>query len=279
MRLEYQDSIDRYLLNRMPDDERSAFEANCACSPELKEQLEHTRVVKTVISERSRMLEKIQSWDEKYAKEKKTAARKKHTVLYWMPGIAAAFLIGYFLFPTANKTKMESSGNLVAVNQDSTDVPSREQAMDNTVMPEVKSEKRLAYNDAVKEHPNQSTQPIEEEKIYSFGSGEMKAIEKHNTNEDYEELYKIEQHNHVITSKIEELRKQRDAEMIDEDVYNSMAYSLKCLQAELNWKKVQVLLKLKRKKEALEILSKMKSIEGEYKNKADSLYKETIYNE
>jgi hypothetical protein len=39
-----------------------------------------------------------------------------------------------------------------------------------------------------------------------------------------------------------------------------------------------VLLKLNREKEALMILRKMKSAEGEFQNKADSLYKAKINN-
>ena len=98
MRLEYQDNIDRYLLGRMSDEERKSFEIKCAGNQELKEQLEHTRDVRTVISERSKMLAKIQEWDDEYDVKKKMASHKT-TWVYWLSGIAAILVIGFFLLP------------------------------------------------------------------------------------------------------------------------------------------------------------------------------------
>ena len=63
MKLEYQDNIDRYLMGQMSGKERESFETKCTENPELNEQLEHTRKVRTVISARSRILEMVQKWD------------------------------------------------------------------------------------------------------------------------------------------------------------------------------------------------------------------------
>ena len=121
MKKEYQDRIEDYLLNRMSNDERSAFEQELKEDAELREQYEFVSMVKTAL-----MLENIekdifsikteeesfatvsQSANEEsdYSYEstikldiKKTDVRPfpKRYALYWVSGIAALFVVGLFI--------------------------------------------------------------------------------------------------------------------------------------------------------------------------------------
>ena len=279
MRLEFQDSIDRYLLNRMSDEERIVFEVECTNNPELKEQLEHTQDVKAFISERSKILEKIQAWDDEYEEEKKSAVRKKWISIYWVSGIAAAFMVGYLMFPSANKTESERSGNLVAMSQDSSDTSSAENTVDSLAKLKDESDKLLAKINVDKGKPNKGNSSLDEERVISFGKGAFKTASPQRAYEYEEELRKIVEEKEVVTEKIAKLNNQLYSESIDKDVYDSMIKLLNFQRDNQSWKEAQVLLKLNRKKEALIILRKIKSVEGEFQNKADSLYNATNNNE
>lgn len=279
MRLEFQDNIDRYLLNRMSEEERTAFEEKCANNPELKEQLEHTQEVKAAISERSKMVERIQSWDDEYEKEIKISARKKRVAIYWTSGIAAAFVMGYFLFQSTDKTESEGRGNLVAMNLDGSDVSSAEQTVDSLAKSKDESEKLLAQNDVDMRRPNKGVNSIYEEQVMSFGKGDFKTASPQRTNGYEDELRKIREEKELVIDKIAELGSQLNSGSIDKDVYGSMIYLLNYQRDNLSWREAQVLLKLNREEKALTILRKMKNSEGEFQNKADSLYKATINNE
>ena len=97
MKEEYQDRIDNYLLGRMSEAERVSFERDLNLDDKLKEQYEFTKAVKNAL-----MMEKIEEdisrWDQEYVKEKSKKPKSQRRVFYWISGIAAVFVVGFFLF-------------------------------------------------------------------------------------------------------------------------------------------------------------------------------------
>lgn len=92
MKKEYQERIDEYLLQRMPDEERMAFEKEVSSDKELREQLEFTEDVQRVVKSRYEKLAKIEEW-----KEDNTPHASGYRMLYWLSGIAAVIIVGFFL--------------------------------------------------------------------------------------------------------------------------------------------------------------------------------------
>ena len=158
MRLEFQDSIDRYLLNKMSDEERTLFEAKCDNIPELEEQLEHTRDVRRVITERNKILTRIQELEEECEREKRTAAHKKIIALSWLSGIAAVFVVGLFLFTPSNVVSPESSGRQILMNTNDENSIANSAAIRN----EKEQEKLLAKKDVDKKEKRHSNARIDE---------------------------------------------------------------------------------------------------------------------
>ena len=97
MKIDYQDRIEDYLLNRMSNDERFAFEHELDKNPELRDQYEFTSMVKTAL-----MLENIEGdvkkWGDAYKARREDRRSSKRHVLYWISGIAAIFIVGFFLY-------------------------------------------------------------------------------------------------------------------------------------------------------------------------------------
>lgn len=279
MRLEFQDSIDRYLLNRMSDEERTAFEAKCTDNLELREQLEHTRDVKTVISEKSKMLDKIQAWDEEYEEEKRIAAKKKRIAIYCSSSIAAAFVVGYFLFSTANSTDSESFGNLVSMNQGNDDLSAFNCTVDSVSKTNEDNDMLLAQNDAVNKIQDKVVSPSDKEQVYSFGNENLETASPREINDYEKELHQIESELEIINKKISEISSQFNSGSINQDVYDSIVNLLYHQKEFLSWKEAQFLLILERKEEAFVILDELRHSDGEYKHKADSLYRLLWQNE
>jgi len=123
MKIEFQDQIDKYVLGQMDNTEKIAFEQEAAQNAELQEQLEFTKDVTSAIKSRDEKLEKIESWEDDYVFEddrraaatnyrptgsgydacpspSQTFAKPRSSgkrVLYWISGIAAIFIAGFFL--------------------------------------------------------------------------------------------------------------------------------------------------------------------------------------
>lgn len=124
---ELQDRIDDYLMNRMSGKERECFEADLQSDSKLKEQLSFTRAVEETITSRNEKLAKIQMWQNDYVWKdgrRRAAAlngnfdrrrtvscqtssaninysrtkRPGRSVLFWLSGVAAVVLSGFFLF-------------------------------------------------------------------------------------------------------------------------------------------------------------------------------------
>lgn len=125
MRLEFQDNIDRYVLGHMTDDERLEFEEKLSMNDELKEQMELTKAVRDVLErfEDVEIFERIEKMEEDAEREefgyKATGNGYERNIIepmgraasssapqpssnrkfiYWISGIAALFIVGFFLF-------------------------------------------------------------------------------------------------------------------------------------------------------------------------------------
>lgn len=128
MNIEFQDRIDDYLLGRMSDEERNSFESDAAADAELKEQLQFTEAVQQATKSRNEKLTAMEEWKDDYVWEDESVAaasaaeyrptgsgydycpaqkmesRRVATsspfkkILYWTSGIAAVFVVGFFLF-------------------------------------------------------------------------------------------------------------------------------------------------------------------------------------
>lgn len=102
MKQEYQDRIDAYLLGRMSEDEKFTFEKEVSQNDELKEQLEFAKSVHTAIVSRNKKIAEIREWGkayQEYREERKVATIKPmRRYFYWLSGIAAIVVVGFFVF-------------------------------------------------------------------------------------------------------------------------------------------------------------------------------------
>ena len=127
MKIEYQDRIDDYLLGRMSDEERKRFESDAAEDSELKDQLNFTETVQRATRSRNEKLAAMEKWKDDYVWEDErvaAASASEHRptgsgydycpaptmesrragssspfkkIFYWASGIAAVFVVGFFL--------------------------------------------------------------------------------------------------------------------------------------------------------------------------------------
>ena len=136
MKQEFQDQIDKYVLCQMDDTEKAAFEQEAAHNTGLQEQLQFTMDVASAAKSREEKLAKMDDWEGDYVFENErrvAAANYRPTgsgynacpspsmeqtyatsrssgkkVFYWISGIAAIFIAGFFLI---NNLFVMESGN------------------------------------------------------------------------------------------------------------------------------------------------------------------------
>lgn len=250
MKVEYQDRIEDYLLNRMSDTDKQSFEKDIEKDSELRDQYEFVSMVKTAL-----MLENIDNdadeWTKGYKERKRVSYKatgsgyernmlvpkfrittsasprsSNRKFIYWISGIAALFIVGFFLFKNIN----------VAEYADATYSP-RPQDVSTIRGLDATTENLLAKADyqAALEHIENLEDDIAKEQMN---------LEREKGARGAEGKYKF-------ACKQEELRLK---------------------QEELSWLKVQSLLGLNRKEEAIVLLDKIRNSESEYKEQADSLY-------
>lgn len=252
MKIEYQDRIEDYLFNRMADDERQSFEQELENDAELRDQYEFITMVKTAL-----MLENIDNdvneWTKAY-KERNEEEESEYKAtgsgsecntigpapratsapprssnrkfIYWISGIAALFIVGFFLFK-----------NVYFVEDADVAFSPRPQGVSTIRGIDSTTENLLAKAD------------------YKGAFDRIVTLE----DEIATELMMIDR----------EINSRGETE--DE----KLAYKqkeLKVRQEELSWLKVQALLGLNRKEEAIALLEKIRNSESEYKEQADSLY-------
>lgn len=96
MKIEYQDKIDEYLLNRMTEEERQAFEKEVENDAELKDQLEYSDEVRRLVIDRNEKFAAMREWDKEYVRKSKREKTIK-MASYWVAAIAAIFIGGIFI--------------------------------------------------------------------------------------------------------------------------------------------------------------------------------------
>lgn len=249
MKVEYQDRIEDYLLNRMSDADKLAFENDLEKDAELRDQYEFISMVKTAL-----MLENIDKdadeWTKGY-KERKNVLYKStgsgyerniiepmhrqttsapprssnRKLIYWISGIAALFIVGFFLF------------NNLYFNEDA----------DMTFSPRPQGVSTIRGIDA-------TTENLLAKADYQGALGRIDSLE-------------VE-----IAMKQMEIEREKDSRGAEQDRLAYKQEELMMKQEELSWLKVQALLGLNRKEEAMALLNKIRNSESEYKEQADSLY-------
>lgn len=140
MNNDYQDKIDRYLLGKMSEAESLDFEKDIINNKDLKEQFEFTKNVKEVIAARSKRLAQINEWKEAYEAKNNTEGEYRPTgsgyeysikpkaeiklepristrrYWYWISGIAAIFVVGFFVISPIFFEKGASPDQSIFVN-------------------------------------------------------------------------------------------------------------------------------------------------------------------
>ncbi len=99
MKFEYQDDIDDYLLNRMSEEQQLAFEKEINRNPELQEQLDFTKNSVRALKSRNDKLAALKEWEKDYVWKEQ---RHKHIQLYWISGVAALFIVTFFIILKPN---------------------------------------------------------------------------------------------------------------------------------------------------------------------------------
>lgn len=249
MRLEFQDNIDRYVLGHMTDNERLEFEEKLSMNDELKEQMELTKAVRDVLErfEDVEILERIERMEEDAEREKsgykatgsgyertvactryeeETPRSSKRHVLYWISGIAALFIVGFFLFK--NVYFVEDAD--------------------------------VAY----------SPRPQGVSTIRGIDSTTENLLAKADYQGAFDRIVTLEDEIATELMMIDREINSRGGGMDEKLAYKQK--ELKVRQEELSWLKVQALLGLNRKEEAIALLDKIRNSESEYKEQADSLY-------
>lgn len=253
MKIDYQDRIDEYLLNRMTDEERSTFEQDVNHDEELQDQLSFTKDVQQIVIRRNEMLAKMKQWEEEglledndteVAEYRATGSgynycpapsrEEKHPiahsssrrVIYWLSGIAAVFVAGFFLFQNLYVT--DTADDYLSTMQMS-EVTLRA-GSDNSELKLLLSQKK--YEEA---------------------------------------LHRIDDKCSMLKNDSIELA--QDLTKDDEQKeYDFMI--IKDKQDELKWLKAYTLLCMNQKDMALKVLNELRSTEGYYQMSADSLYKQ-----
>jgi len=241
MDIRFQDKIDNYLLNRMSIEERHEFEQELEANAELKEQLEFSRLVQAAIKDRCNKLSQIAKWEQEEAEQLiELEDEQSNTIvpvkswrkyLYWSSGIAAVFVVGFFIFST-----MKYSSNDVG----SFGSPSDGDSYGN---------------------------------VYRGGSAIDSYIIDYLEKGEYDlALMLIEREESEVKDELSSLNDLRQG-LSKEDI----EYEKEIIEEELHrlqWLKAIALKGCNKREEALSVLDDLRKIKGEYRLKADSLYKE-----
>lgn len=272
MKIEYQDRIENYLLNRMSDADKHAFERDLEKDAELRDQYEFVSMVKTAL-----MLENIEKdvsrWsnaykerienDVKEREEQKKVASYRPTgtdcycpapptehrpimshssgrkILYWISGIAAVFIVGIFIF---NNLLSPLPGTSPVIDLESASQPDYSAKNNSDVSfkgsRQMDIERQLAMGD------------------YSKALAQIEELEANIRME----LMPFE---HELYSRGESQEYEYEQVLLENKL------------SELLIRKAQVLIELNRTDEAIIILNEIRhydNIHKKYKEQADSLY-------
>lgn len=249
MKIDFQDRIDDYLLNRMSDNDRKTFEIEVSNDLELQDQLKYTEKVRKAIDVRNERLTKMKEWENEYVREKEREdiaseyratgsgydycpasanactepIRKEGWLrtkgrIYWMSGMAAMLILGVFLIPSLFFTNTPSF----------VDAGTFRSGSDYSDIEQLIVQKQ--YEDALC--------AIRDSSI-ALTRDSLAIVHDDSINEERREYGLL-----IVVEK----------------------------QDDLEWLKIQALLGLERKQEALGLLDEMRKKTGYYQLNADSLY-------
>lgn len=249
MKIEFQDHIDDYLFGRMSDEDSRSFEQEMKRNEELREQMEFTKDVQTASKSRNEKLAKMQEWKDDYEWEDHrsvAAARYRPTGSGYdscpAPSEKKIYVTPYssrkqIIYWISSIAAIFIVGFFIFHN-------------------DISSEEEMTFNPSAIEYGS------------IRGGGSYSKIEKLLDNKNYEDALK------QIEIEEEILVKQRTAtdSISDEErrTYDKMLIQEKA--NELSWMKVFALFGVNRFDDALRLLDQLRHMEGEYKDKADSLY-------
>ena len=239
-----QDRIDEYVLGHMSVEDKERFEEELIENKDLREQYNYTRLLKDTISEYAELQELMNQWDKDIEEE---------------------------------HDDEESFVAASAVLDD-----------EQTTIPQKVNKKKILYwffgvaavlviglfmiNPFFIESDFQYNSCIEWGSVRNAGN-EFIQIDTLLINKKYNEaLCKIDslEKEIKISDIYDGINDTLDIELKEEIEYNKQV--LKIHSDDLRWMKIYALLGLKRKSEAILLLEQLKSNEGFYKEKADSLY-------
>ena len=270
MKIDFQDRIDDYLLDRMSDEERKSFETDAAEDVELKDQLQFTETVKQATKSRNEKLAAMEEWKDDYAWEDDrvvaaSAAEYRATgsgydycpeptmeeshsmprssgrrIFYWISGIAAMFIVGVFVFNLYLPSSPELSSSEIAMKTASrpTEVPSK--------------------NGNVSFRGRSHNLDIESQLAMGDYSKALARLEKDEAD--------IRADLMLIDRELHSRGERREDAVNDND-------SLETNLVRVLYLKAQALIGLGRNDEARVVLDEIRQSESEYGIKADSLYR------
>lgn len=258
MKIDFQDRIDDYLLDRMSDEERNRFESDVAGDAELKEQLQFTETVLQATKSRNEKLAAMKEWKDDYVWEDEREVAASATeyratgsgynycpaqtmeesssmprssgrrIFYWISGIAAVFVVGFFLI---QNLYVANSPNEYMPSPRMNDMTLRAGA-DNSDIELLLSQKK--YDVAL---------DLIEEKYLAVQDDSLDIVQDES---------------------IDAEQKEYDMQIVKDK------------QDELKWLKAHALLGLSQHETALRILVELRNEEGYYQMAADSLYKRIL---
>lgn len=258
MKIEFQDRIDEYLLNRMSDEERLAFEQEVKNNQEFQEQLSFTEDVQQILKSRNEMLAKMEEWKDDYQWHdeynenaanvsratgnrcddrptlSQTSTGSQRRMYYWISGLAAVFIIGIFLFNYHKHNRYEMLGKSNLPTEEI--YPTRENNSFNGLGGSQTDKPRLAQHD-------------------------IDVV-----------LHSIQQQEIFIYNKMVILNHELMSRGTEQDDINDELSNLQMQLDSLYWVKAQLLITFHRHDEAIVLLDKIRHSKNKYKDQADSLY-------
>lgn len=232
MKNEWQDRIDAYLLDRMSDKERLDFEQELLLNGELNEQFIFTKDLQKALKSRNEKLAAMNEWKDDYEWQYNTIIAKSRAT-----GSGYDYSPNYTEKEFQPKTPFLRSKFIYWISGIAALL---------VVGLLIIIKPRSDYNF------NNITFPIINEAYR--GSSEYSNIES---------LIEQRNFNEALTLI------EKEMQVLDK---NSYEVTIKDSKDELLWLKVQVLVGLNRKREALSILKQLCETEGKYYNVADSIY-------
>lgn len=242
-----QDRIDGYILGRMSFEDEKRFERELEENIELQEQYNYTRLLKETLCEYAELQELMGQWDKEIEEE----------LLEEEQQVAACAAIPAYDDSTRDIPAKPNRNNMWFWISGIAAVL----VVGLFVINPILSDSEYQYCSIAKD-------------IARNGEDDLNLIDSLLINQKYSEaLIEIEDEIQEMNSVINVDSNMKDT--LDPDLLEQIEYErhrIKMRFDDLNWMKVYALLGLERKSEAISLLELLKSKEGYYQEKADSLY-------